>query len=161
MSGRTSFTLSSTVDGTARGDREGRKIFITFRNPVNMQMENANRILFAPTTKAIVPFALRPSKDFCFSNTPPSSPASYPHSFADNSRFTPRSHVSKKISAKKDTRFEFIRRNRENRSFSRRFLEGERGGSRACCSDDSVIDLLSSSNIIYSFTVAKDDIKDS
>lgn len=96
MSGRTSFTLSSTVDGTARGDREGRKIFITFRNPVNMQMENANRILFAPTTKAIVPFALRPSKDFCFSNTPPSSPASYPHSFADNSRFTPRSHVSKK-----------------------------------------------------------------
>lgn len=51
-------------------------------------MGNANRILFAPTTKAIVPsFTLRPSKDFCFFFKHP-HPASYPHSFADNS--TPR-----------------------------------------------------------------------
>lgn len=32
-------------------------------------MENANRILFAPTMKAIVPLTLA-RQDFCFSNIP-------------------------------------------------------------------------------------------
>lgn len=44
----------------------GRKIFITFRNPVNMQMENANRVLLAPTTKAIVLLTFRPSRFLFF-----------------------------------------------------------------------------------------------